>query len=55
MLAVVLMTGMQFSCSNDEDQDLSVYKKENNKIYATGGEDGQIPPPPLPPPPSGEY
>jgi len=49
LLGIILINGMLFSCSNDEDQDLSAYQ-QNTELYATGGEDGQLPPPPPPPP-----
>jgi len=47
-IGIILISGMQFSCSNDDDQDLSAYQQDTGN-YATGGEDGQLPlPPPLP-------
>jgi len=46
LLGVILMNGMLFSCSNDED--ISAYEEEL-EIQNTGGEDGEILPP-LPPP-----
>ena len=39
------MNGMLFSCSNDDDQDLSLYQ-EGAELFATGGEGDVIPPPP---------
>ncbi len=62
LIGIILMNGVLFSCSNDDNQDLSSYQKET-EVYGTGGEDGQLPPPPpltygtggedeqLPPPP----
>lgn len=49
LLGIILMNGMLFSCSNDDDQDLSAYQK-GTEMFATGGEDGQTPPPPPPTP-----
>jgi len=46
LLGVILMNGMLFSCSNDED--LSAYVEEI-EIQNTGGEDGDLDPPPPPP------
>lgn len=48
LLGIILMNGMLFSCSNEDDQDLNAYQKET-EVYGTGGEDGQLPPPPPPP------
>lgn len=48
LLGVVLISCTQFSCSKDDDQDLSAYTVEVDS-QATGGEDGQI----LPPTPPG--
>lgn len=48
LLGIILMNGMLFSCSNDNDQDLSSYV-EDVKPLNTGGEDDQTPPPPPPP------
>lgn len=45
IIGSILISGVLFSCSNDEDQDLSVYS-ENTELFATGGEDEQTPPPP---------
>lgn len=42
------MNGMLFSCSNDDDQNLSLYQQDT-EFYGTGGEEGQIPPPPIDP------
>ncbi len=47
LLGIILMNGLLFSCSNEDDQDLSSYQKET-EVYGTGGEDQQLPPPPLP-------
>ena len=47
LLGIILMNGMFFSCSNDDDQDLSAYQK-GTEMFATGGDDGQIQPPPPP-------
>ncbi len=49
LLGIILMNGMLFSCSNDNDlEDLRAYQQDV-EIYNTGGEDEQIPPPPPPP------
>ncbi|WP_164975201.1 hypothetical protein [Lutibacter sp. HS1-25] len=45
LLGIILMNGMLISCSNDEDQDLSFYQ-EGLELFATGGENGELPPPP---------
>lgn len=50
VLGIILLSGTQFSCSNDEDQDISSYV-EDVKPLNTGGEDGEILPPPPPPEP----
>ncbi len=47
LLGIVLLNGMFFSCSND-DQELNSYVEEI-EVLNTGGEDGYIPPPPPPP------
>ena len=47
VLGIILMNGMLFSCSNNDDQDLNAYQKDT-EVYGTGGEDGQLPPPPPP-------
>lgn len=49
LLGIIIMNGMLFSCSNDDNQDLSAYQQDT-ELYGTGGEDGQLPPPPPPPP-----
>ena len=49
LIGIILTNGMLFSCSNDDDQDLSTYQK-GTEMFATGGDDGQTPPPPPPPP-----
>ena len=46
LIGIILINGMLFSCSNEDDQDLNVYQNET-EIYGTGGEDGQLPPPPI--------
>jgi len=63
LIGIILLNGMLFSCSNEDDQDLNAYQKET-EIYGIGGEDGQLLPPltygtggedeqlPPPPPPS---
>ncbi len=48
LLGIILMNGMLFSCSNDDDQNLSLYQQDT-EFYGTGGEEGQIPPPPIDP------
>lgn len=48
LLGIILINGMLFSCSNDDDQDLSLYQQDT-EFYGTGGEDDHIPPPPPPP------
>jgi len=50
LLGIVLLNGVLFSCSNDDDQDLSAYQ-QNIEFFNTGGEDGDITPPPPPPNP----
>jgi hypothetical protein len=52
LLGIILLSSTQFSCSKDDDQDLSAYALEVD-TQATGGEDGQILPPPPPPPGGG--
>ncbi|NOR27844.1 MAG: hypothetical protein GQ540_04870 [Lutibacter sp.] len=47
LLGIILMNGMLFSCSNDDDQDLDAYQ-QNIELFGTGGEDDVIPPPPPP-------
>jgi len=47
LLGIVLMSGMFFSCSTDED--ISAYVEEL-EIQNIGGEDGDLDPPPPPPP-----
>jgi hypothetical protein len=47
LIGIILMNGMLFSCSND-DQNLDTYQK-NIELYGTGGEEGITPPPPPPP------
>lgn len=49
LFAIILMNGMLFSCSNDDDDNLDTYQ-QNIELFGTGGEDGQTPPPPPPPP-----
>lgn len=44
LLGIILMNGMLFSCSSDDDQDLSSYV-EDVKPINTGGEEEQTPPP----------
>ena len=46
LLGIILMNGMLFSCSND-DQDLDSYQ-QNIELFGTGGEDGDLDPPPPP-------
>ena len=48
LLGIILMNGMLISCSNDDDQDLSMYLIDS-ALYGIGDEDGQIPPPPKTP------
>jgi hypothetical protein len=48
LLGIILMNGMLFSCSNDEDQELDIYQ-QNIELFGTGGEEEQIPPPPIDP------
>jgi len=45
LLGLILMNGMLFSCSNNDDQDLRAYQ-EGVEMFATGGDEGDIPPPP---------
>lgn len=45
MLGIVLMNGLLFSCSNDENQELNLYQQDT-EFYATGGEEDVTPPPP---------
>jgi len=39
------MGGMLFSCSNDDNEDLSTYQQDI-EVFNTGGEDDDLPPPP---------
>ncbi len=48
LLGIILMNGVLFSCSNDEDQDLDAYEP-NIELFGTGGEEEETPPPPPPP------
>jgi hypothetical protein len=50
LLGIILMNGMIISCSNDEDQDLSLYQQDT-VLYGTGGEEDVITPPPPKPKP----
>lgn len=45
VIGSILISGFLFSCSNDDDQDMSVYSG-NTELFGTGGEDEQTPPPP---------
>ena len=45
---MLCMSGMLFSCSNEDEQDLSMYVTDST-LYGTGGEEGQTPPPPTEP------
>lgn len=47
LLGIILMNGMLFSCSNDDDQDQSLYQHDK-ELFGTGGENDQTPPPPPP-------
>jgi len=45
LLGFLLMGGMLFSCSNDDNEDLSTYQQDI-EVFNTGGEDDDLPPPP---------
>lgn len=45
VIGIVLVSGVLFSCTNEDDQDVSAYN-EKTELVATGGEDEQTPPPP---------
>ena len=48
LTGIILINGMLFSCSNDDDQNLDTYQN-NVELFGTGGEEGITPPPPPPP------
>lgn len=42
VIGVIIISGFLFSCTSEDDQDMSVYNQ--NTEFATGGEDEQTPP-----------
>ena len=47
VMGIVLLSSVLFSCTNEDDQDISLYN-EKIELMGTGGEDEQSLPPPPP-------
>lgn len=50
LFGIIIASGLLFSCSNDDDSDLTI-REGKSELFATGGEEDVITPPPPKPKP----